>query len=101
MENENKTKGEMLREELFYTKKTVFDVRTPAELDEAREYATKLNNQQAVVNRTQQEVNKYEEALKEVSAAEKKAAKTGKTVEEVLDDEAYGLVTSKTIFTKT
>ncbi len=39
MEMENKTKGEMLREELFYTKKNVFEVRTPEQLDEAREYA--------------------------------------------------------------
>ena len=39
MEMENKTKGELLREELFYTKKSVFEVRTLAELDEAREYA--------------------------------------------------------------
>ncbi|MBQ7836823.1 MAG: aminopeptidase [Clostridia bacterium] len=34
-----KTKGEMLRDELFYKKQSLFDVRSIAELDEAREYA--------------------------------------------------------------
>lgn len=53
---------------------------------EAMEYATKLNNQQAVVNKIKKEISGYEESLEEVSNAEKKAAKTGKTVAEVLDD---------------
>ncbi len=39
MENENKTKGELLKENLFYKKQNLFDVKTPAQLDEAREYA--------------------------------------------------------------
>ena len=39
MEMENKTKGELLREELFYTKKNIFEVRTLEQLEEAREYA--------------------------------------------------------------
>ena len=54
--------------------------------NEAREYATKLNNQKAVVNKIQKEINGYEGALSEVSEAEKKAAKTGKSVSDVLDE---------------
>ena len=53
---------------------------------EALEYATKLNNQKAVVNKIKKEIAGYEDALEEVSSAEKEAAKTGKTVAEVLDD---------------
>lgn len=53
---------------------------------EALEYATKLNNQQAVVNKIKKEMAGYEDALKEVSEAEKIASKTGKDVAEVLDD---------------
>ena len=53
---------------------------------EALEYATKLNNQQAVVNKIKKEMDGYEDALKEVSEAEKIAAKTGKDVSEVLND---------------
>ena len=53
---------------------------------EALEYATKLNNQQAVVNKIKKELAGYEDALKEVSEAEKIAAKTGKDVSEVLAD---------------
>lgn len=53
---------------------------------EAREYATKLNNQQAVVNKIKKEIAGYEDALEEVSKAEKTATKTGKSVAEVLDD---------------
>lgn len=45
-----------------------------------------INNQKAVVNKTEKEIADYEQSLAEVSAAEKEAAKTGKTVEEVLDD---------------
>lgn len=53
---------------------------------EALEYATKLNNQKAVVNKTKKELDNYEDALVEVSKAEKIASKTGKDVAEVLDD---------------
>ena len=53
---------------------------------EAREYETKLNNQQAVVNRIQKEITNYEETLGKVSQAEKIAAKSGKDVSEVLDE---------------
>ena len=53
---------------------------------EALEYATKLNNQQAVVNKTKKEIAGYEDSLQEVSKAEKIAAKTGKDVTGVLDD---------------
>ena len=53
---------------------------------EALEYATKLNNQQAVVNKIKKEMAGYEDALKEVSEAEKIASKTGKDVTEVLAD---------------
>ena len=54
--------------------------------NEAREYATKLNNQQAVVNKIKKEMSDYEDALEEVSNAEKIASKTGKDVAEVLDE---------------
>ena len=53
---------------------------------EALEYATKLNNQQAVVNKIKKEMADYEDALEEVSKAEKIASKTGKDVSDVLDD---------------
>lgn len=46
----------------------------------------KINNQRAVVNQTEKEINKYNDALTEVAAAERTAAKTGQTVAEVLDD---------------
>lgn len=45
-----------------------------------------INNQKATINRTEREIRKYEQSLIEVSEAEKKAAKTGRTVEEVLND---------------
>lgn len=53
---------------------------------EALEYATKLNNQKAVVNKIKKEIAGYEDALTEVSEAEKTAAKTGKSVADVLND---------------
>lgn len=53
---------------------------------EALEYATKLNNQQAVVNKIKKEMAGYEDALKEVSEAEKIAARTGQDVADVLND---------------
>ena len=53
---------------------------------EAMEYATKLNNQKAVVNKIKKEIGGYEDALEEVSEAEKTAAKTGKSVADVLND---------------
>lgn len=53
---------------------------------EALEYATKLNNQKAVVNKIKKEIAGYEDSLTEVSEAEKIAAKTGKSVADVLND---------------
>ncbi len=53
---------------------------------EALEYATKLNNQQAVVNKIKSEIAGYEDALEKVSNAEKIASKTGQDVADVLDD---------------
>lgn len=53
---------------------------------EALDYATKLNNQQAVVNKIKKEMANYEDTLREVSEAEKIAAETGKDVAEVLAD---------------
>lgn len=47
-----------------------------------------INNQKAVINNTKKEINKYETSLKDVEKAEDIAAKTGKTVDEVLDDMA-------------
>ena len=46
----------------------------------------KINNQKAVINNTEREISKYSDALEEVSSAEKVAAKSGKTIAEVLDD---------------
>ena len=51
---------------------------------EALEYATKLNNQRAVVNKIKKEIAGYEESLTEVSKAEKIASKTGQDVADVL-----------------
>ena len=53
---------------------------------EALEYATKLNNQKAVVNKIKKEIAGYEDSLIEVSNAEKIAAKTGKSVADVLNN---------------
>ena len=53
---------------------------------EALEYATKLNNQRAVVNKIKKEIDGYEESLTEVSKAEKIASKTGQDVSDVLDN---------------
>ena len=53
---------------------------------EALEYATKLNNQRAVVNKIKKDISGYEDALQEVSEAEKIASKTGKDVADVLAD---------------
>lgn len=55
---------------------------------QAVEYATKLNNQQAVVNKIRKEIAGYEESLEQVSKAEKIASKTGKDVADVLDEMA-------------
>lgn len=52
---------------------------------EALEYATKLNSQQAIVNKTNKEIADYEDTLTQVSKAEKIASVTGKDVSEVLD----------------
>lgn len=53
---------------------------------EALEYGKALNDQRAIVNYIKKDIAKYEEALTEVSEAEKIAAKTGKDVAEVLAD---------------
>lgn len=53
---------------------------------EALDYATKLNNQKAVVNKIKKDIANYESALVEVSEAEKTASKTGKDVADVLSD---------------
>lgn len=53
---------------------------------EALDYATKLNNQQAVVNKIKREIAGYEDALTQVSKAEKTASKTGQDVADVLND---------------
>ena len=53
---------------------------------EALDYATKLNNQQAVVNKIKKEISGYEDALTEVANAEKTASKTGQDVADVLTD---------------
>jgi len=46
----------------------------------------KINNQQAVVNKTEQEIRQYKDTLGQVSKAEETARKTGKDVTEVLDE---------------
>ena len=53
---------------------------------EALEYGKILNDQRVTVNYIEKDISKYEDALKEVSEAEKIASKTGKDVAEVLDD---------------
>ncbi len=45
-----------------------------------------MNNQKAVINKTRKEIDGFEKSLDDVTKAEKQAAKTGKTVAEVLDD---------------
>lgn len=45
-----------------------------------------INNQKAAINKTEAEIKSYGNRLEEVEEAEKQAAKTGKTVAEVLDD---------------
>ena len=45
-----------------------------------------INNQKAAINKTEREISNYEKSLDEVSEAEKIAAKTGKSVADVLDD---------------
>ncbi|MCQ2308212.1 MAG: phage tail tape measure protein, partial [Bacteroidales bacterium] len=47
-----------------------------------------MNNQQAEVNKAQKEFNDLEGELKDVEDAERKAAKTGQSVDDVLDDMA-------------
>ena len=48
----------------------------------------KINNQKAVVNKTEREIDNYKATLEQVAEAEKVAAKTGKDVTDVLDDVA-------------
>lgn len=45
-----------------------------------------INNQKAAINKTEREISNYEDSLEEVSEAEKIAAKTGKSVADVLED---------------
>lgn len=45
-----------------------------------------MNNQKAAINKTRKEIDTFEKSLDDVEKAEKQAAKTGKTVSEVLDD---------------
>lgn len=52
----------------------------------AQELAIRIANQQAAVNKTTQDLNKYEGELDQVQKAETLAAKNGKTVEENLRD---------------
>lgn len=62
-------------------------VRTQGEGSKAADdLRIKINNQKAVINQTEREISKYEASLEEVAEAEKVAAKTGKSVAEVLDD---------------
>ena len=46
----------------------------------------KINNQKAAINKTEKEISNYQTTLGEVSEAEKKAAKSGKDVSDVLDE---------------
>lgn len=46
----------------------------------------KINKQKAVVNNTQRQIDSYTQSLEEVVEAEKEAAKSGKSVTEVLED---------------
>ena len=55
---------------------------------EALEYGKILNDQRATVNYIKKDIAKYEEALEDVSKAEKIASKTGKDVAEVLEEVA-------------
>jgi phage-related protein len=52
----------------------------------ANDLKIKINNQKAVVKQTEKEIGKYEKSLEEVTEAEKKAAKTGKSVADILDE---------------
>ncbi len=64
-------------------------VRTQGEGSKAADdLKIKINNQKAVINQTEREISKYNDALEEVAEAEKISAKTGKEVTEVLDDMA-------------
>ena len=47
---------------------------------------TKINNQQAVVNKAEKEFDQYSAELKEVEEAERRAAKSGREISEELDD---------------
>ena len=53
---------------------------------EAERLKIAINNQKAAINKTESEIKSYSNRLEEVEQAEKKAAQTGKTVSEVLDD---------------
>ncbi len=52
----------------------------------AQELEIKMNKQQATINKTEREIGSLESSLGEVIQAEKIAAKTGKSVSDVLDD---------------
>lgn len=53
---------------------------------EAMEYSTRLNNQRAVVNAIRREISSFEDALEEVTEAERIASRTGQDVADVLAD---------------
>ena len=53
---------------------------------EAERLKIAINNQKAAINKTEAEIKSYSNRLEEVEQAEKRAAQTGKTVSEVLDD---------------
>lgn len=53
---------------------------------EATEYQTRLNNQQAVVNRLERQFREYSESLKTAKKAEQEAERTGRDAAEVFDE---------------
>ncbi len=52
----------------------------------AQDLVVKINKQKAAINKTQREISGFESSLQEVTQAEKISAKTGKSVNEVLDE---------------
>lgn len=52
----------------------------------AQDLQIKINNQKAVVNRTEREIANFSDTLQEVEQAEREAARSGRTVAEVLND---------------
>lgn len=52
----------------------------------AEDLKIKINNQKSVINNTEREISNFKSRLDEVTEAEKKAAKTGKSVSDVLNE---------------